>query len=205
MNNAALVIYGCGGHGRSVADCAMRMGWREILFVDPQARPNERILDCPVYVEPPVSVKLPLAWFVAVGNNVRRVELLRHFQEQDKCITSLISPLAYVSAFAKIGYGVFVGAYSYLGPNANIGDGAIVNTAAVVEHDCIIESGAHISVNSTLAGGVRIGKRVHIGAGATVIDGISICEDVLVGAGAVVTSDILRPGTYVGVPARRVK
>jgi len=49
-----------------------------------------------------------------------------------------------------------------------------------------------------------IGDRVFIGVGATVVDGITICADVTIGAGGVVIGDIIDPGTYVGVPVRRV-
>jgi serine acetyltransferase len=34
---------------------------------------------------------------------------------------------------------------------------------------------------------------------------VKLCDDVVVGAGAVVARDIVEPGTYVGVPARRVR
>lgn len=51
---------------------------------------------------------------------------------------------------------------------------------------------------------VAIGDRVWIGARATVLPGVTIGDDVVVGAGALVTGDCLEPGTYLGVPARRV-
>jgi acetyltransferase-like isoleucine patch superfamily enzyme len=47
----------------------------------------------------------------------------------------------------------------------------------------------------------KIGDRVSIGSNATILP-VSICDDVVIGAGAVVTRDILKPGIYLGNPAR---
>lgn len=41
--------------------------------------------------------------------------------------------------------------------------------------------------------------------GVIVSNDISICEDCMIGAGAVVVKNIDIPGTYVGVPAKRIK
>jgi serine acetyltransferase len=46
---------------------------------------------------------------------------------------------------------------------------------------------------------------VTIGTNAAVLPGINICDNVIIGAGAVVNKDITDPGTYVGVPARKIK
>jgi UDP-perosamine 4-acetyltransferase len=51
---------------------------------------------------------------------------------------------------------------------------------------------------------VVIGSHSFVGAGAVVIQGVRIADGCLIGAGAVVTLDIAVPGTYVGVPARRI-
>ena len=37
------------------------------------------------------------------------------------------------------------------------------------------------------------------------IDKISVCDNVIIGAGAVVIEDIMEAGTYVGIPAKRIK
>ena len=44
-----------------------------------------------------------------------------------------------------------------------------------------------------------------MGTGAHILQGLTISDDTIVGAGAVVTKDITEPGTYVGVPARKIK
>ena len=44
-----------------------------------------------------------------------------------------------------------------------------------------------------------------VSAGATIINNRTICPGCMIGAGAVVVKDILDPGTYVGVPAKKLK
>jgi serine acetyltransferase len=46
---------------------------------------------------------------------------------------------------------------------------------------------------------------VLLGSGSKVLPGVHIADDVIVGAGAVVRDHIAEPGTWVGVPARRVR
>ena len=50
----------------------------------------------------------------------------------------------------------------------------------------------------------NIGNYVSIGSNATILP-ISICDNVVIGAGAVVTKNIVKPGIYVGNPARLIK
>ena len=56
-----------------------------------------------------------------------------------------------------------------------------------------------------LAGKVKIGRGAWIGIGATIINCVEICEDAYIGAGAVVIDDINENGTYVGVPAKKIR
>jgi len=51
---------------------------------------------------------------------------------------------------------------------------------------------------------VSVGKSSWLGIGSVVSNNVNICSGCNVGAGAVVVKDITEPGTYVGVPARRV-
>ena len=41
MKTLSLLIMGCGGHARSVADIALHIGFKELLFVDHGARAGE--------------------------------------------------------------------------------------------------------------------------------------------------------------------
>ena len=69
----------------------------------------------------------------------------------------------------------------------------------------MIEDYVHIAVGAHLAGTVHIGTETFVGAGATIINNTSVCDHCIIGAGAAVVKDIAEEGTYIGVPAKRIK
>ena len=89
--------------------------------------------------------------------------------------------------------------------SAKIGKGTIINTCASVDHDCEIGDFVHIACGAHIAGTVVVGNGTWVGIGASVSNNLSICGEVKIGAGAVVVKDITEQGTYVGVPARKIK
>ncbi|KHJ54116.1 acetyltransferase [Aureimonas altamirensis] len=196
-----LLVLGFGGHARSVADVALSMGIQELVFVDPQARSDETFAGHSVVVE---AEDLPRDRFMAFPASGKGS--LREVQMRDASleIATLISPRASVGPEASISAGAFVGHGAHVGPQSAIGRGVILNTHCVVEHECVVGHFSHVSVNATMAGRSRLGSRSMLGAGAVIIDGVTVCDDVVIGAGAVVIEDISVPGTYVGVPARRI-
>lgn len=206
MDNAmlTLVLLGCGGHSRSVADVALISGYKNLYFLDEHADENETILGYQVLsILPQHILNSSYHSIVAIGDNHKRSRLYSEtlFHES---LTTLISPRAYIGRGSQIGKGSFVAHDVHVGPLASIGVNCIINTHCLIEHEAQVGSHCHVSVNSTLAGRTKIGDFIMIGAGATVIDGVQICDNVIVGAGAVVTKDISEPGIYVGVPAKKL-
>ncbi len=200
MNNR-LILVGAGGHGKVVADIAMKCGYTEILFAD------DRTLDtCMGFpVIGPVS-GIPrwndgkTDFVISIGNNAARKKIAECY---DVNWVTLIHPSAQIGVGATIGKGTVVMACAAVNACASIGDHCIINTGAVVEHDNVLENYVHISPNAALGGTVFIGEETHIGIGATVINNVSVCANCTVGAGAVVTKNIPESGTYIGVPARK--
>lgn len=116
-----------------------------------------------------------------------------------------IHPSALIGRDVEIGEGSVIMAGAVINSGSRIGRHCIVNTGAVVEHDNRIGDYVHLSPHATLCGTVTVEQMTHIGAGATVKNNLIICEKTVVGAGAAVVRNIEEPGTYVGVPARRIK
>ena len=87
----------------------------------------------------------------------------------------------------------------------NIGRHVHINVGSSISHDVRIGDFCTLSPGVRLAGKVCLGERVFLGMGALVAENIRICADVVIGAGAVVLCDIIESGTYVGVPAKKIK
>lgn len=195
-----LIIYGCGGHARSVAEVALANGKTALVFVDVQARPGESIFGFPVVASSPDE---SCDAIVAIGDNHRREAVFVRLPQQ--FCKNLIAQDAYLARDVSIEPGCFVAHGAYLGPGVKIGANSIVNTHSIIEHESTIGAHCHIAIKATVAGRCKLGDFVTLGAGVTVIDNISICANVFVGAGATVVDDIVTPGLYVGVPARKIK
>lgn len=199
-----VVVFGCGGHARSIANTLLINNKNvEILFVDNDAKKDEKILK--FFVERDHILKKSDAYIIAIGNNHMRKKMYYSLQStcRGKCI-SVVSDLACIGIEANIGIGTFVAPYAYVGPLADIGNNTIINTGSVVEHETVIGNHTHIAPHATICGRTRIGDNVFCGAGSIVVDKVSICNNVTIGAGAVVIGDIVEPGTYAGVPAKKI-
>ena len=197
-----LMIIGAGGHGRVCADIATLAGYTEVAFLDDGAplggAVKGRSADAARYFE-------EYDLFVAVGNAAVRHRLLAALTEQGATVATLVHPHASVAWDALLGVGTVVMAGAVVSTGARLADGAIVNTCASVDHDCTLGTCVHVAVGAHLCGTVTVGDGTWIGAGATVINNIKITTDCTVGAGAAVVKDITEQGTYVGVPAKRIK
>ena len=120
---------------------------------------------------------------------------------------SVISERAdvHISIKNEITPGNLILANSLIEPSAVIGAGCLINTFASIHHDAKIGYFCEIMPGAKILGGAEIGSKCRIGTNAIILPNITLCNDVVIGAGAVVTANIDEPGTYVGVPARRVR
>ena len=192
-----IVIFGCGGHAKAVLDVVLTNNdYEDIVFVDEQAKPSEKILNFPVVENYNITNEKV---FVAIGNNAKRETLCKKYYNNLK---SVISKNAYIGNKVKIGKGVFVAHGVHVGIFSILEDFCIINTNASVDHECIIKKSAFIGPNTTLCGKVDIGEKSFLGAGVIVKDKISICGNCTIGAGGVVVKDIIQKATYVGVPVK---
>lgn len=201
----AIVIYGCGGHARSVIHTLCEEDKKkQIILVDEKAGIDERILG--FLAMSSYELRCGDVYIVAVGDNAKRKEVYEKLKSnQVGSSMAVISHAANVGIESQIGDGTFVAPCAYIGPQAQIGFDTIINTGSIIEHETVIGNHTHISPRAVICGRCRIGNMVFCGAGSTVIDQVRICDNVIVGAGAVVIKDITEPGVYAGVPARKIK
>lgn len=198
-----LIIIGAGGHGKVIADIAIKNGYTDIGFLDDHVKGE--CMGFPVVGKSADAEKFNDSntdFIIGIGNNAVRKIIDGKY---DINWATLIHPSARISVNVSVEKGTVVMAGAVINACAEVGRHCIVNSNSVVEHDNVIGNYVHISPGATLGGTVKVGESTHIGIGAAVKNNISICSQCVIGAGAVVVSDIDVCGTYMGVPARMKK
>lgn len=206
-----LVIVGAGGHGKVCSDIADRTGcFSDIVFSDNGVAKGTRVVRWSVeyHDEDLPALDAERHVFILgvgqIGLGGGRQTLFERIIGAGLLPTTIVSPDAMVSTSVAIGPGTFVGPMGILNVDARVGRNVIVNSRALVEHDATVGNHSHISTAGIVNGEAVVGQRCLVGSGAVVLQGVHVCDDVVIGAGAVVTHTIEEPGTYAGVPARKI-
>lgn len=195
-----LIIIGAGGHGRVAADIAELMGYDDISFLDDRSNCDVNVIGTTNDITKYAATS---DFFVAIGNPDIRKKFFDELKINGARIVRLIHPSAIVARSAILGDGILIAAGAVVGVNAIVEDGAIVNTLSSVDHDCVLKTFSHISGGAHMVGGTHIDSFSFVGVGATIVG--DVCAGCFIGAGAVVAKSITESGTYVGVPARKIK
>ena len=188
-----IAIIGAGGHGKVVGEIALLNQYKVINFFDDKVNDIKKF---PFTISGSLDylkdhLKDYDAYFVAIGENRIRSNIIEWLKKQKMNIISLTHPRSTISQFSSLEIGTCVMANAVINPGTLIKEGAIINTSASVDHDCIIEDFAHISPNCSLSGSVRVGKFSHLGTGTSVHPGIHIGNNVKTAVGSKVFKNIL--------------
>ena len=203
-----LFLIGAGGHGKVVADIAEKMDCYEtICFLDDVRPSGETCGKWKIVGTTQDGIQHDDGWefFPAIGNAAARSKITERLEQNHLEIPLLIHPDASIAPDCKIGRGTVIMAGAVINSGSLIGKGVIINTCASADHDNIIGDFSHVAVGAHLAGNVHLGRNVWVGIGAVVSNHLTIADDVVIGAGATVIRDLDEKGTYVGVPAERIK
>lgn len=202
-----LLIIGASGHGKVVADIALKMNkWNNIVFLDD----DEDIitsLGLKVIGKSADAIHKidEYDMFVGIGNNQTRQKIQNELELIGANLPILIHPNSVIGEQVNISSGTVIMAGVVINSCTSIGRGCIINTAATIDHDNTIEDFVHISPGSHLAGKVTVGNGSWLGIGCNISNNISIAEKSIVGAGSVVINDTSPYSTVVGVPAHVIK
>lgn len=199
----SIILIGGSGHARVIIDCIRASGSCVVGILDDGIAAGAMVLGVPVLGKTAdYEAYQEHKFMIAIGNNGVRNRIAGDLRVQ---WATVVHPSAVVSAYASIGAGTMVMPNAVINAGATVGSHCIINTGAVVEHDNTLANFVHISPGAALGGTVAVGEGTHIGIGACVRNNLYICGGCTIGAGAAVVQDITEPGTYVGVPARRME
>lgn len=194
----ALIIYGGGGHGKSLIDLVRSLNTYEIRgIIDDGKMVNERIMDVPVLgganILPDLynrGIRKAVNAVGGIGDISSRIKVFQHLVNNGFEFPVMIHTSAVVEPTAELSPGVQIFPLGYIGSDVRVGFGAIINTGAVVSHDCTLQDYANISPGALLAGGVKIGKGSLIGMGVTINLGVTIGDNSRIGNGATIKGDV---------------
>lgn len=205
-----LLLIGAGGHARSVAEAA-RPVFEPVAYIslekcdDPVLGPLEWLGDDSAATLREDMKGIEALICAGVSRN-GSMTLRRRLIEihSGRRFATVVSQGAWVSPTAQLGEGCAVLRNAVVNSCTAIGKHCVINTAAIIEHDCRLSDNVFVGPGAVVCGGVTIGDDVFIGAGASLMPGIKVCEGAIIGLGAAVCADITEPGTYAGVPAKRI-
>lgn len=148
--------------------------------------------------------------FIAVGEPPVKEKIYNKIKDKiESCdFPVLIHPdVTYDERSGKVvfGEGSIVCSKSVLTTEITLGRFVVVNIGCTIGHESSIGNFATLSPGAHISGNVHISDGVYVGTGAVIIQNISVCNDSFIGAGSVVTKDISISGTYVGMPARKIR
>lgn len=201
-----LLIIGASGHGKVVADIAMKMNkWQYIAFLDDDESIKSSMgIDVIGKSTDAIKYIKDYDLFIGLGNNDLREIIQVNLEAKGASIPILVHPSAIIGKHVNLYSGTVVMAGVVINCSSSIGKGCIINTSSTVDHDNFIEDYVHISPGSHLAGTVKVGRKSWLGIGSVIINNISIAKDVQIGAGAIVVKNLTEAGIYVGNPAKRL-
>ena len=205
-----ICIVGTGGFAREVLFLIDEIGIFDKVraFIEPdhiwqEKWKDAKIMDIPVL---PFSDVKPSMDKITIGVADPGLREKTTGQLDEGCeYMTLIHPHASVSRWTQLGKGAIVTKGCIVTTQIEIGQHCQLNLNTTVGHDCRIGNFFTTAPSVNISGICNIGNGVYFGTGAGTKQGISICNNVIIGMGAMVVKNIEEAGTYVGIPATKVK
>jgi sugar O-acyltransferase (sialic acid O-acetyltransferase NeuD family) len=107
--------------------------------------------------------------------------------------------------YVSFGFGNIICSHASLTTNIKLGNFVHINLNSTIGHDTVIEDFVTISPGVNISGNVLLQELSYLGTNCAIIEKRTIGKDVVVGASAVIVKDLLEAGTYVGMPAKKIK
>lgn len=192
-------LIGAGGFAREIKS---HMGLPDMVcFVDDQYYKNEpytKLLS--EFNSDEYSV------LIAVGDPKLRYDIQQRLPKETKYFTYIDKNATILDPnTVEIGEGSVICAGCILTTNIKIGAQTHLNLHTTVGHDTVIGDYFTSAPGVKISGNCKIGNLVYVGTNTSIKEKIIIHDMITIGLNAGVVRDITEPGTYVGLPAKKIK
>ncbi len=148
--------------------------------------------------------------FVAngIGNPKKKKKIINKLKLNENMVfPNLIHP-SFIGDLDKISFGEgnIITANNIFTTDIKIGSFNIFNLSCTLGHDATIGDFNVFNPTVNLSGGIKVSNTNLIGTGVQILQYIEfLADEIIIGAGAVVSKSIREPGTYVGIPAKKLE
>ena len=191
MMSSKLILIGAGGFGREVALWSNEYRSIEFYVDDKYCTFENKLSELPIDKDSIIAIGSPEVRR-AIANRLPKEQRYSYIVHKT-AITSIIND------------GLIMCPYSVVTTDLNIGKHLHMNLHSDIGHDCTLGDFVTLSPGARVSGNCTIGNNVFIGTNAVIREGVKIVDNCIIGAGAVVLKDITESGTYVGLPAKKIK
>ncbi|MBH5317301.1 acetyltransferase [Paenibacillus sp. GSMTC-2017] len=207
----SIVVFGAGGHAKTVIDVIEKQGlYRIIGLLDSNRSAHDVVYDYNILGDESwLSLHSDAidGAIVAIGDNWTRsciVSKLKAFVPTLSFITA-IHPSAELARGSRVGVGSVVMAGAVINSDATVDEHCILYPHTSIDHDSRVGSFVSFAPQSVTGGNVSINDYTAIAIGATIAHGITIGEHSVIGAGATVLTNIPSHTIAYGTPARVIR
>lgn len=194
----SILIYGGGGHAKTVIDLLHALGTFEIAgIVDDRLPRGETVLGVPVIGSSADLTRLRAAGISCavnavggIGNPGARWQVFERLIQAGFDQPALVHPRAVVEPSVRLENAVQVLAGAYISSASSVAFGTLLNAGAILSHDNHLGFCVNLSPGATCGGDVTIGDYSQIGMRATVNAGLTVGSWVRIGNGATVKENV---------------
>lgn len=207
-----LVIIGCGGFGREVADVVDAINrvehiWNLLGFVDdaPSFENIARVERRGSFVignSKTLDLDSPPHFVVGIADADVRARLAAHAERERWLPATLAHPTAALGANLDLGPGSVVGAHVAIGSDVTVGRHVHLDRGAQVGHDSVLSDFVTVHPAAVISGANNIEAGVELGTNCTLLPGVTVGSRAVIGAAACVVSDVSAASRVKGIPAR---
>lgn len=204
-----ILIVGAGGFGKEVVDLIRDIGGYKVVgFLDDDIEKKGTLINhIPVLdtTEQLVKYQSVENIAIAIANPIIKKKIYKLSKGMGFHYPNLIHPSVIIGSDVEIGSGNIVCANNILSTEVSLGDFVTINPQCGIGHESSIHSFTTLYWNVNISGNTTVQEGCEAGSKACILQGLQIAKHVIIGAGAVVVRDLGESGTYVGVPAIKIK
>ena len=205
-----LGIYGAGALGKEILQVVKHekdLQYDEIIFIDDVIRKStvegKKVYNYEDMKKQYTPTEIEI--IIANGEPTYRCMLMERIENDNFCLATIISSLAFMHENCTIGRGSVLFPFCVVTTGSLIGKNSIIHNSVVLENDCVVGSNCFISIGAFLGAYCQIGDKSFVAPKSCLKDCVKVGNEVIIGMGSVVLECIGSGEVWVGNPARYLR